>query len=263
MTLNPPLKKAEYLFNLNDKVAIVTGASSGLGTRFAHILAAHGAKTVLVARRVELLIQHVAEIKNSGGRAMAVAADITKAEDIETMLDQVETTFGSPSILVNNAGIATSDRFLEISREAWSATLALNLEAVMFVAQAVAKRMIASQNHGSIINIASILGQNVKKAVAAYCTSKAGVIQLTRAMALELGNRGIRVNALAPGYAITDINREFLLSQTGQALLKDIPLGRFAEDGDFDGALLLLASDAGRYITGSVITADGGHLVGF
>ena len=263
MTPKPPPQKAADLFDLAGQIAIVTGASSGLGTRFAHILAAHGAKTVLVARRLQLLDQHVTDIKNTGGMAMAVAADMTKADAIEAMLDQVETTFGTPSLLVNNAGIATTARFLDTSRDDWSATLALNLDAVMFVAQAIAKRMIAAKKHGSIINIASILGQNVKKGVAAYCASKAGVIQLTRAMALELGNRGIRANALAPGYAITDINRDFLLSQTGQALLKDIPLGRFAEEGDFDGALLLLASDAGRYITGCTLTVDGGHLVGF
>ena len=263
MTAKAPLIKAASLFDLTGQVAIVTGASSGLGTRFAQILAAHGAKTVLVARRPELLAKHVKNIQNDGGIAIPVTADVTKADDITSMLDQVEAAFGTPTILVNNAGLATSARFADTSRADWTETMALNLDAVMFTAQAAAKRMIAAKTGGSIINIASILGLNVKKAVAAYCASKAGVIQLTRVMALELGNRGIRVNALAPGYAVTDINRDFLLSETGQSLLKDIPLGRFAEDGDFDGALLLLASDAGRYITGSVLTADGGHLVGF
>jgi len=263
MTEQHPLVKAETLFDLKDRVAIVTGASSGLGTRFARLLAAHGAHTVLVARRPELLAQHVEDIKKTGGSALAVKADVTKAEDIEALLAHTKAAFGTPTILVNNAGLATSSRFIETSRQDWAETMALNLDAVMFTAQAVAQQMMAAKTGGSIINIASILGLNVKKAVAAYCTSKAGVIQLTRAMALELGNRGIRVNAIAPGYAITDINRAFLLSETGQALLKDIPLGRFAEDGDFDGALLLLASDAGRYMTGSVLTADGGHLIGF
>ena len=218
---------------------------------------------MLVARRPDLLAQHVTDIQNAGGIACAIPADITKAEDIESMLDETESAFGTPTILVNNAGLATSALLTETSRTEWAQTMALNLDAVMFTGQAVAKRMMAAKTGGSIINIASILGLNVKKAVAAYCASKAGVIQLTRAMALELGGRGIRVNALAPGYAVTDINRDFLLSETGQNILKDIPLGRFAEEGDFDGALLLLASDAGRYMTGSVLTADGGHLVGF
>ena len=263
MTQPPPVQKAAQLFDLTGRIAIVTGASSGLGTRFAQVLAAHGAKTVLVARRTDRLAQEADAIRASGGTALAVAADLTRAEEIERMLDVVEKEFGTPHILVNNAGIATSARFTETSRADWSATLALNLDAVMFTAQAVAKRMIAAQTQGSIINIASILGLNVKKAVAAYCASKAGVIQLTRAMALELGGRGIRVNALAPGYAVTDINRDFLQSPAGQSLLKEIPLGRFGQEGDFDGPLLLLASEAGRYLTGSVLTADGGHLVGF
>ena len=263
MTQPPPMQKAAQLFDLTGRIAIVTGASSGLGTRFAQVLAAHGAKTVLVARRADRLAQEADAIRASGGTALAVAADLTRAEEIERMLDVVEKEFGTPHILVNNAGIATSARFTETSRADWSATLALNLDAVMFTAQAVAKRMIAAQTQGSIINIASILGLNVKKAVAAYCASKAGVIQLTRAMALELGGRGIRVNALAPGYAVTDINRDFLQSPAGQSLLKEIPLGRFGQEGDFDGPLLLLASEAGRYLTGSVLTADGGHLVGF
>ena len=263
MTQPPPVQKAAQLFDLTGRIAIVTGASSGLGTRFAQVLAAHGAKTVLVARRADRLAQEADAIRASGGTALAVAADLTRAEEIERMLDVVEKEFGTPHILVNNAGIATSARFTETSRADWSATLALNLDAVMFTAQAVAKRMIAAQTQGSIINIASILGLNVKKGVTAYCASKAGVIQLTRSMALELGGRDIRVNALAPGYAITDINRDFLNSPAGQSMLKDIPLGRFGQEGDFDGPLLLLASQAGRYLTGTVLTADGGHLVGF
>ena len=263
MTLSAPLHKASTLFDLEGQIAIVTGASSGLGVRFAEILAAHGAKTVLVARRSDLLTQHVARIQERGGTALAVTADLTTPAGIAQMLEATETTFGPPTVLINNAGLATSARFVETQREDWSKTLALNLDAVMFTAQAVAQRMIAHHSAGSIINIASILGLNVKKGVAAYCASKAGVIQLTRAMALELGGRRIRVNALAPGYAITDINRDFLHSQTGQTLLKDIPLGRFGQEGDFDGPLLLLASQAGRFITGSVLTVDGGHLTGF
>ncbi|MCX7316048.1 MAG: glucose 1-dehydrogenase [Hyphomicrobiales bacterium] len=250
---------AAGLFDVQGKVAVVTGASSGLGVQFAHALASHGAKTVLVARRQEQLDGHVADLSAKGLQAMAVAADLTKAQDIARLFDQVERDWGTPAILVNNAGLAQAAKLSEISRADWATTMALNLDAVLFTAQMAAQRMMAAKLEGSIINIASILGSRVQKGVGAYCTSKAGVIQLTRAMALEWAGRGIRVNALAPGYAVTDINRDYLESPAGQAMLPDIPLRRFGTEGDFDGALLLLASDAGRYMTGTTLTIDGGH----
>ena len=250
---------AATLFDLQGKVAVVTGASSGLGVQFAHALASHGAKTVLVARRKDQLDRHVSELVAQGCHAMAVAADLTKPDDITRLFDTIENDLGTPTILVNNAGLAQAAKLSEINRADWATTMALNLDAVLFTAQMAAQRMMAAKLSGSIINIASILGQHVQKGVAAYCTSKAGVIHLTRAMALEWAGRGIRVNALAPGYAVTDINRAYLESPAGQAMLPDIPLRRFGGQGDFDGALLLLASDAGRYMTGTTLTIDGGH----
>jgi len=247
------------LFDLQGKVAVVTGASSGLGVQFARALANHGARTVLVARRKDQLDRHVDELTARGLHAMAVAADLTEPEAIARLFDTVEREWGTPTILVNNAGLAQAAKLAEISRKEWATTMALNLDAVLFSAQMAAQRMMAAKLAGSIINIASILGQQVQKGVGAYCTSKAGVIQLTRAMALEWAGRGIRVNALAPGYAVTDINRAYLESPAGQAMLPDIPLRRFGSEGDFDGALLLLASDAGRYMTGTTLTIDGGH----
>lgn len=247
------------LFDVHDKIAVVTGASSGLGVEFAHCLAKHGAKVALVARRKPLLDQLVADWTTQGLSVTAIEADITSAEAITHVFDTVERHWGTPTILVNNAGLAQAAKLADIDRDQWATTMALNLDAVLFAAQAAARRMMAANLSGSIVNIASVLGQNVQKGVGAYCTSKAGVIQLTRAMALEWAARGIRVNAIAPGYTVTDINRSYLESEAGQAMLREIPLRRFGQNGDFEGALLLLASEAGRYITGTTLTVDGGH----
>jgi 3-oxoacyl-[acyl-carrier protein] reductase len=253
--------KASELFDLKGRVALITGASSGLGERFAGVLADNGAAVVLVARRVDRLGALRDRIVAGGGRAIAVEADVLDAEAMARAFDQAEKAFGTVTILVNNAGIAHATRAVDITAEEWRRILSVDLDSVFFWAQEAAKRMLAAGKKGAIINIASVAGLGVSKGIAAYATAKAGVVQLTKALGLELAFKGIRVNAIAPGWFVTDINREFLLSEAGAALKREIPMGRFGEQGDLDGTLLLLASDAGRYMAGTTIVVDGGQIV--
>jgi 3-oxoacyl-[acyl-carrier protein] reductase len=252
---------AAELFKLSGEVALVTGASSGLGLRFAEVLAESGAAVVLVARRKDRLLALKSRIDNAGGRVLAVEADVLKRQAMLGAFDQAERTFGCVTILVNNAGIAPVSRALELSEEEWRRVLSTNLDAVFFWAQEAARRMLAAGRRGSIVNIASVLGFGVAKGSAAYAVTKAGVIQLTKALALELAFKGVRVNAIAPGWIITDMNREFLMSEEGAAITREIPIGRFGQERDLDGALLLLVSDAGRFIAGATIVVDGGQMV--
>jgi 3-oxoacyl-[acyl-carrier protein] reductase len=249
------------IFNLSGSVALVTGASSGLGLRFAEVLAENGAAVVLVARRADRLEALRARIGKNGGRAIAVKADVRERAAIGAAFDAAEGQFGTVTILVNNAGVAHAGRAVELAEEEWRQVLSTDLDAVFYWSQEAARRMLAAGTGGSIVNIASVLGIGVDKGVAAYATAKAGVIQLTKALALELGFNGIRVNAIAPGWIVTELNREYLSSEKGSALTRQIPLGRFGEARDLDGALLLLVSDAGRFITGATVVADGGQSV--
>jgi 3-oxoacyl-[acyl-carrier protein] reductase len=251
---------AAELFNIAGQVALVTGASSGLGLRFAQVLAENGAALVLVARRKERLLALKSRIEEAGGRALAIEADVIDRVAMVSAFDQAEKEFGCVTILVNNAGIAPVARAIELSQDEWQRVLATNLDAVFFWAQEAARRMLAAGRRGSIVNIASVLGFGVAKGSAAYAVTKAGVIQLTRALALELAFKGVRVNAIAPGWIVTDMNREFL-ENDGAAMTREIPVGRFGEERDLDGALLLLASDAGRFIAGATIVVDGGQMV--
>jgi 3-oxoacyl-[acyl-carrier protein] reductase len=252
---------AAELFDLTGRVALVTGASSGLGVRFAQVLATAGASVVLVARRVERLAAVKARIDAAGGRAIAVGADVLDRRAMTRAFEEAEAAFGCITILVNNAGVAHSHRAVELPEDEWRRVIATNLDAVFFWAQEAARRMLATGERGAIINIASVLGFGVSKGTIAYAAAKAGVIQLTKALSLELAFKGIRVNAIAPGWFVTDINRDFLASEEGAAIKREIPVGRFGEDGDLDGALLLLASAAGRYIAGATIVVDGGQMV--
>lgn len=249
------------IFNLSGSVAVVTGASSGLGLHFAEVLAENGAAVVLVARRADRLEALKARIGKSGGRAIAVKADVRERAAMAAAFDAAERQFGTVTILVNNAGVAHAGRAVELDEEEWRRVLSTDLDAVFYWSQEAARRMLAAGTGGAIVNIASVLGIGVDKGVAAYATAKAGVIQLTRALALELGFKGIRVNAIAPGWIVTELNRGYLSSDKGRALTRQIPLGRFGEERDLDGALLLLVSDAGRFITGATIVADGGQSV--
>ena len=252
---------AAEIFNLAGKVALVTGASSGLGARFAEVLAAGGAAVVLVARRADRLAALKERIEQAGGRALAVEADVRDRGAMQAAFDAAEKAFGTVTILINNAGVAHAGRAVELTEEEWRRVLSTDLDAVFYWAQEAARRMLAAGTGGAIVNIASVLGLNVDKGVVAYATAKAGVIQMTKALALELAFKGIRVNAIAPGWIVTDINRGYLESERGVPMKRQIPMGRFGEDHDLDGPLLLLVSDAGRYMTGTNIVVDGGQLV--
>ena len=253
---------ASQIFDLTGQVALVTGASSGLGARFARVLAANGASVVCLARRRERLDALVAEITAAGGKAMTVEADVTDRNAMALAFDVALEAFGTVTILVNNAGIARQSRFLDQTPDDWRETMSVNLDAVYANAQMAAQRMVAAHQPGNIINIASILGHNVGRSLSAYAVAKAGVVQLTKAMALELAGQDIRVNSIAPGYFVTEINHDFLTSGKGQAMARKVPMGRFGDEGDLDGALLLLASRAGAFITGASLVVDGGQLLG-
>ena len=254
--------KAAEMFSLKDRVALVTGASSGLGAQFAKALADNGAAVALVARRADRLKTLKDEIEGKGGKAIAIEADVTDRAAMARAFDAAEKAFGTVTILVNNAGIAQSSRrAIEVTEEEWRKVLSVDLDAVFYNAQEAARRMLAAKKPGAIVNIASVLGFGVSKGVAAYAVAKAAVVQVTKALAVELAFKGVRVNAIAPGWFVTEINDKYLLGETGDALKRAIPMGRFGKEGDLDGALLLLASDAGSYITGATIVVDGGQVV--
>ena len=247
-------------FRLEGKTALVTGASQGLGHRFATVLAEHGAKVALAARQVDRLEALKAEIEAKGGTASTAKLDVTDAASIDACLDQAESDLGPIDILVNNAGVAVSKSVLEQTEADWDKVVDTNLKGAFFTAQAVAKRMVEGGG-GAIVNIASVLALEVIGHLAPYAASKGGIWQVTKTMALELARHNVRVNALAPGYIVTDINRDFLEGPTGQQMVKKVPQRRFGKPEDLDGALLLLASDAGRYMTGAVIVVDGGFML--
>ena len=249
-----------YLFSLDGQCALVTGASGSLGRHFANVLARAGAAVALAARRLDELEIIAAEIRAAGGAATAIALDVTDAGSIATAFSAAEEKLGPITLLVNNAGVAVTKPLLEYAEADWDKVMDTNLKGAWLVAQEAARRMVEAGG-GNIINIASILGLRVIGGVSAYCASKAGLIHLTKAMALELGPHGVRVNTLAPGYIETDLNRDFFASNAGRSLIERIPHRRLGQLEDLDGSLLLLASDASRYMTGTVVTVDGGHTI--
>lgn len=248
-------------FDLQDRIALVTGASSGLGLHFALALAAAGASVAVAARRLDRLEQTVAAIEAAGGRALAVPLDVADGASVRACFQAVEDHWGTVDLVLNNAGVAVSRPVLEQTEDDWDAVVDTNLKGAWLVAQEGARRMVAAARSGAIVNIASITGERVAGGVAPYCASKAGLIHLTRALALELARHGIRVNALAPGYIATELNTDFLASTAGERLLARIPQRRFGRPEELVGPLLLLASEAGSFMTGSVLAVDGGHLV--
>lgn len=245
-----------HTFSLHGRKVVVTGASSGLGRHFAGTLASAGAEVFACARRTDKLESLVKEITTAGGRAHALAMDVTDRASVCAALD----TVGGIDVLINNAGVSNTKRALDYTDEDWDAIVDTNLKGAWMVAQETARRMAAANIAGSIINITSILGTRVAGGVTPYIAAKAGLKQLTQALALEFSRHNIRVNSIAPGYVTTELNSDFLSSDAGEKLKARIPSRRFGTYQDLDGALLLLASNASAYMTGAEIVVDGGHL---
>jgi NAD(P)-dependent dehydrogenase (short-subunit alcohol dehydrogenase family) len=249
-------------FDMSGKVALVTGASSGFGVHFAKIMAARGAKVVVAARRVERLEALVAEIKADGGEAVAVAMDVTDSASIIAAFDQAEAAFGTVTMLANNAGVADVRSALKIGEDDWDKMIDTNLKGVWIAGQQAAKRMIEAGVSGSIVNTASILGLRVAFGQSSYSASKAAVIQLSKAMALEWAGKGVRVNALCPGYFLTEMTASAFDSPEAQAYLNSSPAGRPGDMDEMTAPFLLLASDAGSYLHGVALPVDGGQSIG-
>ena len=248
------------LFRLENKTVFVTGASSGIGKHCALLMAQAGAKVAISSRRIDQLESVVAQIADAGGKAKAFEIDVTEKKSVAECFDEMA-GWSLPTVIINNAGMSINRKLLDQSEEDWDRVIDTNLKGSWLVATEAARRLTASNTPGNIINVASILGERVIGGVAPYVISKAGVIQSTKVMALELARHQIRVNALLPGYVITDLNREFLMSELGQKLLVRIPTRRFNNLEDLNGPLLLLASDASIAMTGATLAVDSGHLI--
>jgi len=245
------------MFDMTGKLALVTGGGTGLGRQFALTLAQAQATVILAARRVEPLEETAAAIRNSGGTANCIALDVADAAAVQSAFRTID-TIGALDVVVNNAGSAVAGSLLDTTDAAWDRLLDVNVKGAWHVARAAVQQMIARGRGGSIINIASVLGSVVQKGTANYPVSKAALLHLTRAMAVEWARYGVRVNALAPGYFRTEMNDEYVASARGKAMVDRMPLRRLGEPTELGGALLLLASNASAYMTGSIIAVDGG-----
>jgi NAD(P)-dependent dehydrogenase (short-subunit alcohol dehydrogenase family) len=246
---------------LEGSTALITGANGGLGSHFALTLAKAGAKLAITARRLDSLRDVAEQIRAAGGEVEPIALDVKDRRSVVQAFEQAARVLGPVTVVVNNAGIAVTKPLLEHDDEDWNQVIDVNLSGAWRVAQEAARHMVQHKQGGSIVNIASILGLRVAAQVPSYVASKAALIQLTKAMALELARYKIRVNALAPGYVETSINSDFFATDAGQALIKRIPQRRIARPEELDAALLLLASNAGSFATGTVLAIDGGQLV--
>ena len=255
-----------YSIDLSGRVAFITGASGGLGAQFARTLAAAGAGVVLASRRLEKLKELRAEIEGAGGDAHVIELDVTDNDSIKSAVAHAETEMGSIDILVNNSGVSTTQRIQDVAEDDYDFVFNTNVRGAFFVAQEVGKRMLArsrgaapgSFTGGRIINIASMAGLKVLPQIGVYCMSKAAVVQMTKAMALEWGRFGINVNAICPGYIDTEINHHHWQTEQGQKLIQMLPRKRVGQPQDLDGLVLMLASDQSHFINGAVIAADNG-----
>jgi NAD(P)-dependent dehydrogenase (short-subunit alcohol dehydrogenase family) len=246
-------------FDLTGEVALVTGASSGIGRHLAELLAAAGAKVALAARRVDRLAETARDIAAAGGESLPIACDVTRSDAVAGAVAKAETELGPLTILVNSAGVVVSKPLFEHTEADWDYVVDTNLKGAWLAAREFAHHLVGLQRPGRIINISSVLGFRTIGRVPAYCAAKAGLTHLTHVLAMELARYGILVNALAPGYVETDFNRAFFQTEAGKALISRIPLKRLGQTEDLDGALLFLASPASAYVTGAVIAVDGGH----
>ena len=251
----------DFRVSLDGRSARGTGASGGLGGYFAGRLAASGAKVALAARRAEACAALADEINAAGGRAIAVALDVTDPGSAPAAVAATVKAFGGLDILVNNAGVTGTTPLMNETAEDFGRIIDTNLKGSFLVAQAAARAMAEAKSGGSIINVASILGLRVAGQVGAYAASKAALVQLTKSMALEWARHSVRANALCPGYVETDLNRDFFATEAGQALVRRIPTRRLGSLADLEGPLLFLSSDASAYVTGTTLVVDGGHLV--
>ena len=249
----------DTMFSLQGRTVLVTGASSGLGAHFAQVLARAGASVAIGARRADKLDATLQKIKAEGGTAIAVSMDVTSADSVDKALDTIEKELGTITVLINNAGVSSVQHSL---KDSWDFVMDTNVKGVWRVARLVAARCAAQNLPGSIVNVSSILGLRVAFGQSTYAVSKAAIVQLSKALAMELAGKRIRVNALCPGYFSTEMNSGMLDSEKGQAMMAGTPSKRSGELHELDGALLLLASDAGSFITGITLPVDGGHLVG-
>lgn len=254
MAVNP-------IFDMTGKTALITGASGSFGSHFARVLAAHGARVTLAARRIDRLESLAKEIADGGGSAFSVSMDVTDENSVIDAVAAVERDFAPVDVVINNSGVSGEGPALDCGVDAWDSVMDTNLRGAFLVTREAARAMQAAGRPGSIVNIASIVGLRPGTGLAAYAASKAGLIHLTHNHALELARYGIRVNALAPGYFPTDINEGFWDTEAGQAAIRRIPMRRLGALEQLDAPLLLLASDAGSHMTGAVVPVDGGHLV--
>lgn len=249
------------IFDIKGKHIFISGASSGFGAHFAKVFAARGANVTAGARRADRLSSLVQEIKDGGGNANAVALDVASDDSVKAAFAESVKVYGAPNVIFNNAGIGTGGPAEKISSEQYSQLMEVNLKGAWRVATEAARYMISAEKGGSIINTASILGQRVGAGSSIYSISKAGVVQMTKAFALDWSRYKIRVNAIQPGYFKTELNADFLESDMGAKVIKGIPFRRTGELHELEGVMLLLASEASSFMTGSVISIDGGHLI--
>ncbi len=249
------------VFDVSGRNALVTGASSGFGAHFAKLLAENGAKVVVAARRTDRLEALVKDIEGNGGTALAVAMDVTDSASIKTAFDTAQDSYGVLDIVSNNAGVADAKLAVSIDEASWDYVLDTNLKGAWLVAREAGTRMMEAGVAGSIVNTASILGLRVAISTSAYSASKAGVISLTQSLALEWSRKKIRVNALCPGYFVTEINADYFSTEAGLKYLHRTPAGRAGKMEDISAAFMLLASDAGEFINGVALPVDGGHCI--